>query len=53
MEIKLVIDGVEVNLEPNGKSKTYEKFKEPDGLGEEKPLIASVYVKTGWKPKKG
>lgn len=50
MEIKLVIDGVEIELVFNGESKTYRKFKEPDLPGEEKPLIVSVYVQKGWKP---
>ena len=58
-EIKLVIDGEEVILEPAGKSRkgTYEKYKEPDeckgqGIGEA-PLIVMVYRKPGWKPSQG
>jgi len=47
MEVKLVIDGVEVKLEPNGKTKGgFHKFKEPADQ-EERSLIASVYVKPG------
>ena len=53
MEVKLVIDGKEVQLVPNGQSKNYDKFKEPDSKSGERPLIASVYVKPGWKPKQG
>lgn len=55
-EVKVVIDGEEVILEPNGKSRngTYEKYKEPElyasmGTGET-PLIVTVYRKPGWKP---
>ena len=58
-EVKLVIDGEEVILEPAGKSRkgTYEKYKEPDeykgeGIGEA-PLIVTVYRKPGWKPSQG
>ena len=58
-EVKLVIDGEEVMLEQNGNSRrgTYEKYKEPEeyssqGTGEA-PLIATVYVKPGWKPSQG
>lgn len=52
MQVKLVIDGVEVQLEPNGKSRNFEKFKEPNSAGNgDRPLIVSVYVKPGWKPK--
>lgn len=53
MEVKVVIDGHEVPLEKNGKSQAYWKFKEPSGDGDDKPIIASVYVKKGWKPGKG
>lgn len=51
-KVQLVINGeTTVELVPNGESKTYLKFKEPDvGEGQEKPLIASVYVQKGWKP---
>ncbi len=57
-EVKLVIDGEEVILEQNGGSRrgTYEKYKEPaaysQGTGKT-PLIATVYVKPGWKPSQG
>lgn len=58
-EIKLVIDGEEVILQRNGKSRrgTYEKWNEPrtyagPGLGET-PLIVTVYRKPGWKPSDG
>lgn len=49
MEVKLVIDGAEVELESNGKTKSYERFKAPD-MGKDRPLIATVYVKPDWKP---
>ena len=55
-EVKVVIEGEEVTLEKNGKSRngTYIKFKEPEpyasmGPGES-PLIVTVYRKPGWKP---
>ena len=55
-EVKVVINGEEVTLEPNGKSRngTYEKYKEPEpyasaGPGQT-PLIVTVYRKPGWKP---
>ncbi len=55
-EIKVVIDGEEVTLVQNGKSRngTYEKYKEPEpyasaGPGES-PLIVTVYRKPGWMP---
>jgi len=54
--VKVVIDGEEVTLDRNGKSRngTYEKYKEPEpyasmGPGES-PLIVTVYRKAGWKP---
>lgn len=46
MEVKLVIDGKEIPLIPNGESKNYQKFCEPDmelGPEGEKPLIVSVH----------
>jgi len=55
-EIKVVIDGEEVVLEQNGKSRngTYDKFKEPapySTMGpKESPLIVTVYRRPGWKP---
>jgi len=58
-DIKLVIDGEEVILEQNGKSRrgTYEKWREPEeyqgkGVGES-PLIVTVYRKPGWLPSQG
>ena len=55
-EVKVLIDGEEVTLDQNGKSRngTYEKYKEPEpyasaGPGES-PLIVTVYRKPGWKP---
>jgi len=57
-EVKVGIDGEEVILEKNGKSRngTYEKYKEPKpyasaGPGET-PLIVTVYRKPGWTPSK-
>ena len=57
-EVKIVIDGEEVILEKNGKSRngTYEKYKEPEpyasaGPGNT-PLIVTVYRKPGWTPSK-
>lgn len=57
-ELKLVIDGEEVTLQRNGKSKrgTYEKWKAPEeyegqGIGDS-PLIVTVYRKPGWTPSK-
>jgi len=54
--VKVVIDGEEVTLDRNGKSRngTYEKYKEPEpyasaGPGET-PLIVTVYVKSEWVP---
>jgi len=54
--VKVVIDGEEVTLDKNGKSRngTYVKYKEPEpyasaGPGET-PLIVTVYLKPGWKP---
>jgi len=58
-DIKLVIDGEEVILEQNGKSRkgTYEKWREPEeykakDIGEA-PLIVTVYRKPGWLPSQG
>ena len=48
MKIKLVIDGKEIELVPNGNSKNYLKFKEPEAGNGDKPLIVSVYVRPGW-----
>ena len=57
-EVKVLIDGEEVTLDKNGKSRngTYEKYKEPEpyasaGPGES-PLIVTVYRKLGWTPSK-
>lgn len=57
-EVKVVIDGEEVILEQNGKSRngTYQKYKEPEpyastGTGKS-PLIITVYRKPGWTPSK-
>ena len=54
--VKVTIDGEEVTLEKNGKSRngTYQKYKEPEpyasaGPGES-PLIVTAYLKPGWKP---
>ena len=54
--VKVVIDGEEVTLVQNGKSRngTYEKYKEPEpyasaGPGKT-PFIVTVYRKPGWKP---
>jgi len=58
-EVKLVIDGEEVFLEPQGASRkgTYEKYRQPDEFtGEwigDSPLIATVYIKPGWLPSQG
>ena len=59
-EVKLVIDGEEVILEPAGKSRkgTYEKYKEPDeykGQGDRRGTshIVTVYRKPGWMPSQG
>jgi len=56
-ELKLLIDGEEVELEPNGRSKSYEKWRGPqeyEGLGPgDAPLIVTVYMKPGWKPSQG
>jgi len=55
-EVKVVIDGEEVILEKNGKSRngTYEKYKEPEpyasGGPGKAPLIVTVYRKPKWKP---
>ena len=55
-EVKVVIDGEEVILEKNGKSRngTYEKYKEPEpyasGGPGKTPLIVTVYRKPKWKP---
>lgn len=55
-EVKVVIDGEEVTLEKNGKSRngTYEKYKEPEpyaSMGPGKtPLIVTVYRKPRWEP---
>ena len=55
-EVKVVIDGEEVTLEKNGKSRngTYEKYKEPEpyaSMGPGKtPFIVTVYRKPKWKP---
>ncbi len=55
-EVKVVIDGEEVVLEQNGKSRngTYEKYKEPEPFAsmgpKQSPLIVTVYRKPGWKP---
>ncbi|KKK63281.1 hypothetical protein LCGC14_2995880 [marine sediment metagenome] len=51
MEVKLVIDGEEIVLEPNGDSKRYNKFKEPPTNGEERSLMVTVYVAKDRKPK--
>ena len=58
-EVKVVIDGEEIVLEQNGKSRngTYEKYKEPKeyqnrGPGDT-PFIATIYRKPGWKPSQG
>jgi len=57
-EVKVIIDGEEVVLEQNGRSRngTYEKFKEPEpyaSMGpKESPLIVTVYLKPGWVPSK-
>ena len=58
-EVKLVIDGEEIMLELNGKSRkgTYQKFKEPEpfaSMGPGKsPVIVTVYHRPGWKPSQG
>jgi len=56
--VKVTIDGEEVTLEQNGKSRngTYEKYKEPEpyaSMGPGKtPLIVTVYRRPGWTPSK-
>ena len=60
MQVKLVIDGQEIVLLPAPRDETemgYDKFTEPEpfkgmGLGIS-PVIATVYVKAGWKPSPG
>ena len=47
LEVKLVIDGQDVELIPHGESKNYDKYKEPQIEG----IIASVYVRKGWQGK--
>jgi len=42
MEVKVIIDDREIKLEPNGESKNFLKFKNPD---KETDVIANVYVK--------
>ena len=55
-ELRLMIDGEEIILEANGKSKrgTYEKYMEPSdiarGTDEVAPLIVTVYLRPGWTP---
>lgn len=54
-EVKVMVDGKEVALVPDGDTKQFDKFKEPGGLtgggGDGKsPLMAKVYVKKGWQP---
>ena len=51
MEVKVVIDGKETQLEANGESTQYLKFKEPSQRpgrkklqDDVKPIIATVYV---------
>ncbi len=58
-DIKLVIEGEEIKLQQNGKSRrgTYEKWRAPDeyegqGIGDS-PLVVTVYRKPGWTPSKG
>jgi len=54
--LRLLIDGEEVKLAPNGKSGGYAKFQAPEPYASmplgEAPLIVSVYIKPGWKPSK-
>jgi len=58
-EVKIVIDGEEVILEQNGKSRkaTYNKFKEPEPFASagpgESPLIVTAYIRPGWTPSQG
>lgn len=53
MEVKLVIDGKEVVLQPDGETKQFYKYKEPGGqvTGEDGkvPIMAKVYVHRQWK----
>lgn len=58
-DVRLVIDGEEIILEPEGKSRkgTYEKYRTPDefkgeGIGDS-PVIVTVYLKPGWLPSQG
>jgi hypothetical protein len=58
MNVKIVIDGEEVELQDKGKSNSggYHKYSEPEpyasmGLGRS-PLIVTAYVKPGWRPSK-
>ncbi len=58
-DMRLSIDGEEVTLVPDGKSRkgTYEKWREPDeyhgkGTGES-PLIVTIYRRPGWTPSQG
>jgi hypothetical protein len=59
MSVKLVIDGEGIELVPakGEASHGYQQYGEPEpyasqGLGES-PLIATVFVRPGWKPPKG
>jgi len=45
--VTLVIDGQEIELVPNGESKNFEKFKEPDTVKGD--IIANAYIKRDWK----
>ena len=51
LEVKLVIDDQEVTLVPNGESKNFAKFKEPDSVKGQ--IIVSAYIKPGWNKKGG
>ena len=42
LDVKVTVDGREIELESNGESKNFFKFKNPD---EEPAVIANVYIK--------
>ncbi len=53
MNVKLIIDGKEVALAPDGDTKQFSRFKEPKlpaGEDGKSPLLAKVYIKKGWEP---
>lgn len=49
MEVKVVIDGKEIELVPKGQHQGYEKFMAPKGIS---GLVATVHVRPDWDPDK-